>query len=653
MNVEWLEADGMGGFASGTVSTIRTRRYHALLLAATAPPTGRVVLVNGLEAWVETLEGAFPLSSHRYSPDVVHPDGHRRIVEFTPDPWPRWRYRLDDGREIGHELLVPRGEPAVVLRWHIEGSGRFPSARGDTLCVRPLLSGRNHHHLHRENPQFRFQASVEDSQVTWCPYPDLPSIRAASNGHYVHQPEWYRNFLYEDERARGLDHLEDLASPGIFRCDLARGAAVLILSAGGPSPQQPDRSERAGWFGSDPVSRALDLRHRERGRREGFPTRLHRAADAYIVRRGAGRTVVAGYPWFTDWGRDTFIALRGLGPSTGRPDDARDVLLAWSETISEGMLPNRFPDRPDEEPEFNSVDASLWYVIAVGEFLARTDNELLTPRQRQQLLNAVEAILQGYAAGTRYGIRLDEDGLIAAGEPGQQLTWMDAKVRDWVVTPRIGKPVEVQALWLNALRLSRRFGTHWRDVYERGIGSFQEKFWNEADRCLYDVIDVDHRRGTVDASLRPNQILAVGGLPEPLLTGDRAREVVETLERRLWTPLGLRTLDPGNPDYRGRYQGGVLERDAAYHQGTAWPWLLGPFVEAWVRGHGDTSKARREACRRFVEPVLTHLDDAGLGHVSEIADGDSPHTPRGCPFQAWSVGEILRLLLVVLQSSGT
>lgn len=648
---EWLEADGLGGFASGTVSTIRTRRYHALLLVATTPPTGRMVLVNGLEAWIETPEETFPLSAQRYAPDVVHPDGHRRIVEFSAEPWPRWTYRLADSREIVHELFVPHGEPTVVLRWRVENNTPSSSAGNCTLCVRPLLSGRDQHHLHRENPQFRFDASIHGSHVTWRPYPDLPAIYAASNAEYVPQPDWYRNFLYKEERSRGLDHLEDLVSPGIFRWDSARDEAVLIFSTDAPPVQQPGCSEQLGCSSSDPVSQAIEFRDRERHRREGFPTRLHRAADAYIVRRGAGKTVVAGYPWFTDWGRDTFIALRGLCLATGRFDDARDILLAWSETVSEGMLPNRFPDGADEEPEFNSVDASLWYVIAAGDFLQAIDahpSADVSATRREQLLDAVEAILQGYAAGTRYGIRLDDDGLIAVGEPGQQLTWMDAKVGDWVVTPRIGKPVEVQVLWLNALRVSRRFATHWRDVYERGIDSFRQQFWNEADGCLYDVIDVDHRRGAVDRSFRPNQILAVGGLPQPLLTGERARSVVEAVEQRLGTPLGLRTLDPDDPHYRGRYEGGVLDRDGAYHQGTAWPWLLGPFVEAWIRVRGETDEAKREACRRFVEPVLEHLDDAGLGHISEIADGDPPHTPRGCPFQAWSVGEMLRLSLGVV-----
>jgi predicted glycogen debranching enzyme len=304
------------------------------------------------------------------------------------------------------------------------------------------------------------------------------------------------------------------------------------------------------------------------------------------------------------------------------------------------MLPNRFSDR-GEPPEYNSVDAALWYVIAVHELLARAEVE---PAAHARLTDAVAAILDGYARGTRHGIHLDDDGLLAAGAPGLQLTWMDAKVGDRVITPRIGKPVEVQALWLNALHLGGAGSARWAPVLARGRATFAARFWNAATGCLHDVVDVDHRPGVVDATIRPNQILAVGGLPLALLDEERARAVVDVVEARLWTPLGLRSLAPGEPGYVPHYEGGVAERDGAYHQGTAWPWLLGPFVDAWLRVHGDTPARRQEARARFLAPLLAHLDEAGLGHVSEIADAEPPHTPRGCPFQAWSVGEALRIV---------
>jgi predicted glycogen debranching enzyme len=317
------------------------------------------------------------------------------------------------------------------------------------------------------------------------------------------------------------------------------------------------------------------------------------------------------------------------------------------------MLPNRFPDRGDL-PEFNSVDASLWYVVAVHDFLAASDaaGRKTPARERQAFADSVEKILTGYAGGTRYGIRADEDGLLAAGVPGLQLTWMDAKVGDWVVTARIGKPVEVQALWINALRIGSFFSPRWASVAEKASTSFAARFWNPQIGALFDVVDCDHVPGTADPSFRPNQIFAVGGLPFPLLAGERARRVVDAVEERLWTPMGLRSLAPGEPAYTGHYLGDPRSRDGAYHQGTVWPFLAGPFVEAWVRARGETAAARREARERFFAPFLSHLGEAGLGHISEIADGDPPHRPRGCPFQAWSVGEALRLDRIVLAEQG-
>jgi predicted glycogen debranching enzyme len=625
-SAEWLEADGLGGFASGSAGGERTRRYHGLLLVATTPPTGRVMLVNGVDAWVETPGGRIALSSQRYAPDVVQA---APAAAFTPDPWPRWTYAVGEGCSVVHELFVRRDAPVVALSWRLTGE-----LTGARLAVRPLVSGRDIHALHHENPAFRFDPVVRGGHVVWRPYAGVPEIVAAANGEYRHEPAWYRRFLYTEERDRGLDDIEDLASPGIFEWDLARGQAILLLTV--PGHEAPDAPD--AWYAG--------LAAAEAARRRAFPSRLHRAADTYVVRRGAGKTIVAGYPWFTDWGRDTFIALRGLSLATGRRDEARAILLEWAGAVSEGMLPNRFPDR-GETPEFNAVDASLWYAVAVQELLAAAGSDV-APGDRRTLQDAVLAILAGYARGTRYGIRADEDGLLAAGEPGVQLTWMDAKVGDWVVTPRIGKPVEVQALWLSALRFASSFAEGWSGVFERGRQSFAERFWNEERGMLHDVVDVDHRPGTADPTFRPNQVFAVGGLPLALLDGERARRVVDAVEQRLWTPLGLRSLAPGEPGYSPRYTGGVCERDGAYHQGTVWPWLLGPFVEAWVRVRGGTPAVKREARARFLDPLRAHLDEAGLGHVSEIADAEPPHVPRGCPFQAWSVGEALRLAEVVL-----
>ncbi|MGD9857806.1 MAG: amylo-alpha-1,6-glucosidase [Planctomycetaceae bacterium] len=634
---EWLEADGLGGFASGTVSGLRTRRYHALLLVATRPPAGRVVLVNGFDAWVETPVGTFPLSTQRYPDGVVWPNGHRLLRDFTADPWPVWEFAVTGVVTVRQELFVPHDVTGVAFRWSVRGP-----RSGVRLHVRPFLSGRDYHSLHHENPDFHFGSRQENARIEWQPYGDLPQVLAESNGAYEQQPAWYRGFVYEQERERGLDFTEDLASPGEFHWNLATDDAVLLLSAG------KSFSEQTAQPDAEPLQVFLHAEAGERKRRTAISS-LERAADAFIARRGDGNTIIAGFPWFTDWGRDTFIALRGLCLRPSRLAIARQILLAWSQTVSAGMLPNRFPDHGDE-PEYNSADASLWYVIAAHDYLEAMQRagQGVPVSDRTALTTAVDAILTGYSRGTRFGIRADDDGLLAAGQAGVQLTWMDAKVGDWVVTPRMGKPVEIQALWLNALWIGGQTAPLWLSMFEKGQPRFIERFWNESGNCLYDVVDADHRPGAVDDSFRPNQILAVGGLPLQILDGERSRRMVDAVERQLLTPLGLRSLAPDDPDYRPRYEGGVWERDGAYHQGTVWPWLIGPFVEAWVRVRGNSDEAKREARRRFVEPLLHHLDEAGLGHISEIADAEPPHTPRGCPFQAWSLGELLRLQNEVL-----
>jgi len=624
---EWLEPDGLGGFASGTVSGVRTRRYHALLLPATTPPTGRMALVNGFDAWVEVAGVRIALTSQRYHADVLSPDGAERIEAFTHEPWPTWVYRLAPGVAVQQEIVVPDGQPSVIVRWTLI---ERPTEGAVRLVVRPFLSGRDYHALHRENVNCRVDPQVSGDIARWRLYDGVPDIVSRANGVYHHDPVWYRNFLYTAERDRGLDDTEDLLSPGTLTFDLTGADAVWMLSSG------------AHTATADLVATADALRAYERTRRAVFAGALERAADAYLVTRGEGATIVAGYPWFTDWGRDTFIALRGLCLATGRYDEARSILLEWSNAVSLGMLPNRFAEA-GEIPEFNSVDASLWFVVAVGELVdaAEAGRASLHAADRDRLLVAVTGILEGYSAGTRFGIRLDDDGLLACGEPGVQVTWMDAKLGDWVVTPRIGKPVEVQALWLSALAFASRWDARWQVASERGRASFASTFWNPDGQCLYDVVDVDHVPGRVDRLFRPNQIFAVGGLGDSLLDPDRTRIVVDAVERRLLAPLGLRSLAPGEPGYASHYLGGPRERDGAYHQGTVWPWLLGPFVQAWLAAHGNTDEARQEARARFVAPLLAHLEEAGLGHISEIADGDAPFTPRGCPFQAWSVGELI------------
>ena len=628
---EWLETDGLGGFASGTVGLVRTRRYHALLLTATTPPTGRLVLVNGFDAWIETAAGRTPVSAQRYQPGVTYPEGDRTIEAFSRDPWPTWTFRLDPTTTVRQEIFVPRGRARTIVSWTLDAS---PGHAGPVrLVVRPFLSGRDYHGTHHENGTFQAAADVHGQTVSWRPYQGVPAIVSRSNGRYDHAPDWYRRFLYTAETERGLDDTEDLVSPGWLSWELTDGEAAWILDAG-EAPENYDALEI--------VRRA---RAAERARRASFASPLHRAADDYLVERGRGRTIIAGYPWFTDWGRDTFIALRGLCLGTGRFDAALDILREWAGAVSEGMLPNRFPDA-GETPEFNAVDASLWFVIAVRDLLDAADRgeTVVGPSDRVRLVGAVTEILTGYTRGTRYAIHADGDGLLACGVPGVQLTWMDARVGDQVITPRVGKPVEVQALWLAALAFGARIDPQWQMAYVRGHLSFGRRFWNDERGCLLDVVDVDHQPGRVDAAVRPNQILAVGGLGLTLIDPERARRVVDVVERELLTPYGLRSLAPGSPGYAPRYAGGPAERDRSYHQGTAWPWLAGPFVEAWLAVRPADAETRRAARERFLAPLVGGLEVAGLGHLSEIVDAEAPFAPRGCPFQAWSLGELIRIV---------
>jgi glycogen debranching enzyme len=656
---EWLEADGRGGFASGVVTGPRTRRYHALLLPVCEPEGRRFVMVSDVEAVVITPAGEFALGAQRYAGGVMvpardEPAARAICVAFTPEPWPAWRWILPDGTTIDATVIVQHGGPATLSTWTCVAA---PGVGPVTLRVRPFLAGRDYHALHHENPGFRWEGvAAGPDRWKFSPYPGVPDVVLASNGAYAAAPHWYRGFEYPEELARGFDATEDLAAPGTITWSLADAGGVigdpaqLICAACGPGIPAPLPAT-----GVSAQAWAASITDHERARRAAFATPIERAADAYLIETAAGGSVIAGYPWFTDWGRDTFIALRGLALATGRLGEARAVLLRWAAAVSEGMLPNRFL-RLGEAPEYNSVDAALWFVIVVQEYLAAArarggDDQVM----RAAAITAVTAIVEGHLGGTRWGIAAGADGLLAAGRPGLQLTWMDAKVGDWVVTPRIGKPVEVQALWLNALTIAADLAPGdaraavWRQVAAHGRASFAARFWNPDRGCLHDVVDVDHAPGAVDARLRPNQIFAVGGLPLVLLDPAAARAVVDVVEAQLVVPLGLRTLSPDDPAYRPHYAGGPLERDGAYHQGTVWPWLMGPFVEAWVRVRGNSATVRSEARRRFLDPLLAHLGDVGLGHVSEIADGASPHKAGGCPFQAWSLGELLRLDRIVLR----
>jgi predicted glycogen debranching enzyme len=633
LSLEWLEANGRGGFSSGTVAGANTRRYHALLLSARKPPGERFVLVNHLEEWLDIDGQSFPLSTNCY-PGAVYPSGYQYCTGFSSDPWPAWTFDFH-GIALQREIIAAHGRDLVMVRWSVLGQ----KTRRAVLRVRPKLTGRDYHATHHENGSLSTEALVGEGTVVWQLYPDLPPVRAFHSGQYRHTPEWYRQVEFPIEQQRGLDYAEDWWSPGEFTFDILTGSAQTLALT----------SERAD---SLDVSALITREQARRGQlkhavpiADSLAGKLWRAAEAYMSERGDQQTVIAGYPWFTDWGRDTFISLPGLCLVTGRLDVAWQIISSFAAHVSEGMVPNRFAD-VGEQPEYNTIDASLWFVHAIDCYLAASQDET---RIRTTAWSAIKQILDGYRQGTRYGIRMDSDGLIAGGVPGSQLTWMDAKIGDSVVTPRHGKSVEIQALWVRALgvgdTLARRFGeTGYADRClhdrSRAIASFRERFWYKDGGYLYDVIDGP---GGYDASFRPNQLYAIS-LVDELVPRERAQQMLRLIEAQLLTPVGLRTLSPSDPRYRPRCEGGVTERDGAYHQGTVWPFLLGPFVTAWMKAFGRSSAARKRA-RSFLAGLEAHLHEACLGQVSEIFDAEAPHLPRGCFAQAWSVAEPLRALI--------
>ena len=638
---EWLETNGIGGFASSTIIGLNTRRYHGLLVAATKPPVGRFVLLSKLEEILFIGETAFDLSANRY-PGVVHPQGFRYLRQFRLDPFPIFTYQAD-GIEIEKSVFMVYGENSTAIHYAVRHKNLAVSPLPLRLEVRPLIAFRDFHSLTHENPAINPLVVGDEQLVSVTPYLGLPSLYLAHNASgFVKSGQWYRNFEYDAERERGLDYREDLFNPLVLDFDLTVEPHATIIASTTPQDlarfaeyRETEIARRAAITKSSPCP-------------DEFSEALTSATDQFIVSRGDQKTVIAGYHWFSDWGRDTMIALPGLTLPTARHDVAKSILRTFAQHVDQGLLPNRFPDA-GEPPEYNTVDATLWFFEAARAYLGYThDFELV----RTELYPVFVDIVSWHVRGTRYGIGVDLSGLLNSGAAGVQLTWMDAKVGDWVVTPRRGKPVEIQALWYNALCIledvARRFQDNvgqqrYAQMANATKISFNRLFWNEGADCLYDVVDGDTR----DPAIRPNQIFAVS-LPYSMLSSEHARKVVAKVQEHLLTPYGLRTLSPSDPQYRGRYSGGPLERDGAYHQGTVWPWLMGPFLRAYLKVHEHSSAARDQASV-WLEPLKSHLREAGLGQISEIFDGDAPRQPRGCIAQAWSVAEILHAYVEEVQ----
>ena len=627
---EWLETNGIGGFAASTVAGANTRRYHGLLTAATRPPLGRVTMLSKFEETLILGDEKFELSSNQY-PLRVHPDGYIFLKNFRLDPFPVWTFEVE-GIEIEKRIFMVDGQNTTVCRWSVIGGRRFEIS----LELKPLFSFADYHALQHETNEINMEFTAQENSVSIKPLNDLPELFLSHNSAEVEKTGyWYRNFEYEIEKQRGFDFSEDLFQPFKLKFDLSEPASVIV------STEKQNISDVADFEKSE-IERRENL-IKDANAKDDFAKQLVLAADQFIVARGAGKTIIAGYPWFSDWGRDTMIALNGLTLATRRTEVAKNILLEFSGHISEGMLPNRFPDEGDEA-EYNTVDATLWYFEAVRAFAEKTGDYAFVEKE---LYGKLVEIIVWHLKGTRFNIHVDTDGLLFAGEEGLQLTWMDAKYEGEVFTPRIGKAVEIQALWYNALCImadfAERFGdedgaAQYRSTADIAKESFNKVFWNEAEECLFDVV----KNGEKDASVRPNQIFAVS-LPNTMLSIGKARKIVEKVESELLTPFGLRSLSPNDAKYRPVYTGSPFERDSVYHQGTVWGWLVGAFIDSYRKVHpnGHKTDARIE---EILEGFNTHLSKAGLGQISEIFDGDSPHAPRGCFAQAWSVAEVLRVL---------
>jgi predicted glycogen debranching enzyme len=636
---EWLVTNGLGGFACGTVAGANTRRYHGFLVASLTPPVDRTLLVAKIEPRVHYLGVETDLSANEFAGGAISGQGFVHLESFAVvHGIPTWRYAVADAL-LEQTIFMAPGANTSYLRLEL-----IRATQPLRVTLKPLITYRDYHSLGRGAKPFRLEADAGQCRVTAFDGA-RPYRLSISDGQYTAAPEWYWNFWHRLEAQRGLDALEDLLTPGTFTADLQPGLPVfLIATAESAAPAAGAEVQNALKAASQRLAAPLP---------KSAPVwirTLAQASDQFIVRRvapgadaitsAALPSIIAGYPWFTDWGRDTMISLPGLAICLRRYELCAGILRAYAAFVDRGMLPNCFPDSAGTAPQYNTADATLWMFQALDEYLRASPD----PGLARELFPTLTAIVHAHSDGTRYGIRVDPaDGLLRAGEAGTQLTWMDAKHGDRVFTPRIGKPVEINALWLNALDVAVRLAARVRDngekrfcqtLLSRASANFG-RFWNEEKACLYDVIDVDGGAGH-DGRIRPNQVLAVS-LPCCVLPPERMRAVVDCCGRELLTSYGLRSLSAKDAGYIGRYEGDPGQRDAAYHMGTVWTWLLGPFARAHYRVYGDARLAQS-----FLAPIAQHLDGACLGTVSEIFDGDAPHSARGCFAQAWSVAEILR-----------
>lgn len=636
---EWLVTNGIGGFASGTVAGNSTRRYHGVLIAALQPPVGRTQLVSAIDETVRYDGTEYLLATHRWDSGAVEPQGFRHIESFRLEgTTPVWMYALADAL-LEKRIWMRHGENETYIQYTLVRASS--SMEIEAKC---LVNYRDFHSFtHAGEWRMRIDPLPGGVQVVAFEGATPFYVRGAGTSCEP-QNAWCFGCFFPREKERGLNSSEDILSAAHFHAKLEVGASLTLVAS-----TNANASLDGGRARAESAEREAEFLRSSQSKNSGsvedrpqWLPQLLLAADQFIVKRPLprqpdGQSVIAGYHWFGDWGRDAMIALPGLTITTGRSNIARQILLAFARYVNGGMLPNNFPDSGGK-PEYNTVDATLWFFEAVRQYFADTQDR----GTLQELFPLLAGIIDVHRKGTRFNIHVDPaDGLLYAGGPGVQLTWMDAKIDDWVVTPRTGKPVEINALWINALETQAGFArqlvkpsTSFEELAVQAKQNFQ-KFWNAERGCCFDVIDAPGRGN--DPSLRPNQIFAVS-LPVSPLTPEQQKSVVDLCARRLLTSCGLRSLAPEEPGYCGRYEGDPRQRDSAYHQGTTWGWLLGPFALAHFRVYRDST-----AARRFLEPLAQQIHGYGLGTLGEIFDGDAPFTPRGCIAQAWTVAELLRV----------
>ncbi|MFN7218575.1 amylo-alpha-1,6-glucosidase [Microcystis sp.] len=629
---EWLVTNGIGGFAAGTVAGLLTRCYHGLLIAALAPPTQRTLLVTKIDESVQYNQKIYHLASNRWLGATIEPQGYINIESFHLEGTiPVWTFICGDAL-LEKRIWMEQGENTTYTH--------YTYRRGNSPLTLNLTAFVNYRDFHGNTQGFNWQMAISplEKGVRVIAYNHaVPFYLLISQGQVFPAHIWYYRFDLAVERYRGLIDRENHLHAASFSATLKVGESVTIAASTRPDPNLDGQS-------------SLESRYRYENslinpQQPEWIQQLTLAADQFIVSRPLwdqpeGKTIIAGYPWFGDWGRDTMISLRGLTLTTVRPAIARQILLTFSRYLDQGLLPNLLPDG-GEMPEYNAVDAILWYFEAIRSYFNQSqDFEFL-----RTIYPALKEVIAWFRRGTRYNIHLDDDGLIYAGEAGVQLTWMDAKVDDRVITPRIGKPVEINALWFNALKIMVQFAhylgmdaTDYEKMRKMTLKGFS-RFWDDSLGYCYDVLDTD--KGN-DASLRPNQLFAVSLSVEELLNSPQKKAIVDICALKLLTSRGLRSLDAAHPDYRGVYSGDRLKRDSAYHQGTVWGWLLGAFIEAHLKVYRDPILAES-----FLTPMIDHLRDSCIGNLSEIFDGNAPFTPRGAFAQAWTVAEVLRVWQVI------